>query len=308
MELLDLSNCEMIPLAGLSDQALTAMLVEASADERRSLAVLLISLGEFERRRLAEGTAHGSLFRYCTQVLKYSEDAAYKRIRAARKAKQFPVIIRRIISGELSLSTLVLLAPHLTAETYQRLLDWTRGMPKRKVEAFVASLEAPQAAPREVIRHLPPPPTALLSGSIVGQARFSFNSGEAFLEKVDRCRQLLRHTYPHGRLEDIFGAAIEALLDARDPDRRKQPRRRDADPKARRIPAWVRDAAWKRDGGCCAWLDEQGLRCSGRDFLEYDHIVPWARGGPSNDLGNIRVLCRAHNQHESRRVFGPRLA
>lgn len=322
MDLLELSNSGVTPLAGLSDQALTAMLIEAAADERRSLAVLLVALGEFEDRKLAEGTVHGSLYRYCTQVLKYSEDAAYKRIRAARRAKQFPSIIRRVISGDLSLSILVLLSPHLTSENYRSLLDRTRGMPKRKVEALVARLEAPQPAPREVIRHLPPPPIAagpvqteglLLSAPVpegrssAEMIRFSFNGSEAFLAKVDRCKQLLRHTYPQGKLEDLFDEAVEALLDARDPDRRKEPQRRESDPKARRIPAWVRDAVWKRDGGCCVFMDDQGLRCSGRDFLEYDHVVPWARGGPSDDPSNIRVLCRAHNQHEARRVFGQRI-
>ncbi len=313
------------------------MLSEAAGDERRSLVLLLVTLMEFDKRRLAEGTSHGSLFRYCTRVLKYSEDAAYKRIQAARKAKAFPSIIRRLALGELSLSSLNVLAPHLTSENHRRLLDQTRGKPIREIEKFVACL-SPRPAPCEVVRHRPsppapfeppesrhdtsdqaapsapsvllpscplPPPRAKIQHLAPDCIRFAFNGSDGFLGKVDRCRDLLRHKYPQGKLEDIFDEAVEALLDARDPDRRKQPRRREADPKARRIPAWVRDAVWKRDGGCCSFVDDQGLRCGGRDFLEYDHVVPWARGGPSDDPGNIRVLCRSHNQHEARRIFGP---
>jgi hypothetical protein len=58
-----------------------------------------------------------------------------------------------------------------------------------------------------------------------------------------------------------------------------------------RIPPELRRAVWIRDGGKCA-------RCSTRERLEYDHIVPLARGG-SNTERNIELLCEGCNRTKS---------
>ncbi|HWV88895.1 MAG TPA: HNH endonuclease signature motif containing protein, partial [Burkholderiales bacterium] len=46
-----------------------------------------------------------------------------------------------------------------------------------------------------------------------------------------------------------------------------------------------------------------GHRCASRDYLEYDHVVPVARGGTAT-VENLRLRCRAHNQLEAERVYG----
>jgi len=38
--------------------------------------------------------------------------------------------------------------------------------------------------------------------------------------------------------------------------------------------------------------------------LEYDHIRPLSLGGRSDDPANVRLLCRAHNALEARRILG----
>ncbi|HET7752599.1 MAG TPA: HNH endonuclease signature motif containing protein [Anaeromyxobacteraceae bacterium] len=74
-------------------------------------------------------------------------------------------------------------------------------------------------------------------------------------------------------------------------------------PKSDRIPASVRREVWKRDRGRCQWPLSSGGICGSTLRLEFDHIVPRARGGPST-IENLRVLCRVHNQHSARRAFG----
>ena len=63
---------------------------------------------------------------------------------------------------------------------------------------------------------------------------------------------------------------------------------------------------WRRDGGRCTWVAPSGQRCSERRFLEFDHVLPVARGGPST-VDNVRLCCRVHNQDAARRVLGARL-
>lgn len=57
------------------------------------------------------------------------------------------------------------------------------------------------------------------------------------------------------------------------------------------IPAAVRREIWRRDEGKCA-------RCGSRERLEYDHIVPLAKGG-SNTARNIELLCESCNRSKS---------
>ena len=141
------------------------------------------------------------------------------------------------------------------------------------------------------------------------RVRFAFTADSELLALVERAREVLRHKHPDGRLEKIFKDALVTLLDKRDPDRRlltalPRPTKR----RRRRIPQWVKDQVWRRDGGCCAYLSEEASpesrRCASRDDLEYDHIQPWALGGVSDEPANVRLLCRAHNQFLAKDLFG----
>jgi len=57
------------------------------------------------------------------------------------------------------------------------------------------------------------------------------------------------------------------------------------------ILSQVRREVWRRDGGKCA-------KCGSRNKLEYDHIIPVARGG-SNTARNIELLCESCNRAKS---------
>jgi 5-methylcytosine-specific restriction endonuclease McrA len=70
------------------------------------------------------------------------------------------------------------------------------------------------------------------------------------------------------------------------------------------VPAHVRRAVYLRDGGRCTYVcPETGKRCASCRRLEYDHIIPRARGGKSTKE-NLRLRCRAHNQLAAEQEFG----
>ncbi len=150
------------------------------------------------------------------------------------------------------------------------------------------------------------------------RVRFAFSGSERLLNLLRRAQDVLRHKYPAGEMENIFLEALDALLDRKDPERKLRAKEEKvaagkehaARPQSawafamRHIPQAVKDAVWRRDGGRCIFHDEAGRRCEERGGLEYDHIVPFALGGPSNNPKNIRLLCRAHNLELARRTFG----
>src|SRR5436190_5403082 len=112
-----MENNPLTTAAALSDQELLARLDTLAINERLASADLVAHLAALDSRPAAYAAqGYGSLFRYCTEALKLSEDAACARIEAARASRRFPVILDQLASGELTPTSVRLLARHLTPE------------------------------------------------------------------------------------------------------------------------------------------------------------------------------------------------
>ncbi len=77
----------------LSDRELIAEIRRLAERERQATADVIAALMEMDARKLYLAEGCPSLFAYCTQVLHFSEHAAYGRIEAARAGSRFPVIL-----------------------------------------------------------------------------------------------------------------------------------------------------------------------------------------------------------------------
>ncbi|HEV8481815.1 MAG TPA: DUF222 domain-containing protein, partial [Candidatus Eisenbacteria bacterium] len=202
-------------------------------------------------------------------------------------------------------------------------------------KAGAPSLEgAPDSAPAPA----PPPPPAPAQASFPALAALRSEQSErpitnptplaadryeirftidgATYEKLRFAQNLLGHAVPSGSIAELFRRGLGALV-AETLKKRfgigskpKGARGRQARPSRRiisrrYIPAPIRRAVWERDGKQCTAVSRDGKRCEERKFLEFDHVVPVARGGKPTVKG-LRMLCRAHNQLEAERAFGAR--
>ena len=79
-------------LEDIPDEALLATVRRLTARSNVALAELLAHLGEVERRGIHRERACASLYTYCIYELRMSEDAAFRRAKAAR-------LVRRLSRG-----------------------------------------------------------------------------------------------------------------------------------------------------------------------------------------------------------------
>jgi hypothetical protein len=125
------------------------------------LAALLAHLSEVEARGIHRTRACSSLYTYCIYELRLSEDEAYRRVTAARLVRRFPALLDAIGAGELHLTGLLMLGPHLTAENLAEVLARAKHRTKKEIAGLVRLLDPlPDVPPR--IEPLGPAPARLI--------------------------------------------------------------------------------------------------------------------------------------------------
>ena len=142
-------------LGALSDEALLINLKRCVGSENEITALVLAHLAEIDARGAYRQWACATLVSYCVYELRLSEDEAQRRCRAARVARQFPMLFEMLADASIHLTGIVLLAPHLTPENHVELLARARYRTKRELEKLVAQV-APRADVPNVIEPLGP--------------------------------------------------------------------------------------------------------------------------------------------------------
>jgi hypothetical protein len=294
-------------LPPLDDPSLLAEVPRLARSERGATVALVARLAELDARRLYLAAGFSSLFSYCTTVLGLSEGEAYNRIEAARAVRRSPELLDRLLDGSWTLTTLRLVAPHISDDD-KGLLEAAAGKSKRQVEELIVSsvrklpdLAGPTASSLPSRR----PVVAPIS---TDQYRITITASREMRNELSRVQNLLRHQIPDGDPGKILARALSVLRQQLErkklgaaPGRKIRPTR----PGSRHVPAEVRRTIWGRDGGRCAFVARDGRRCAERGGLEFHHIDPHALGGEAT-VRNISLRCRAHNAHEAVAWFVPR--
>jgi len=242
-------NMNLIALATeLTDHDLLARIAALAANEREATVELLAHLAALDSRpSLYASQGYGSLFSYCTHVLRLSEDAACNRIDVAKACRRFPVILDLLARGEVSVTSVRLLRPHLTPENHEAFLARASGRSRREIEALVAEL-APRPDAPPLVRKIPtssavvfspttpqpsaeaasadcsgpapwsPPPPLVTRRPVIETTsperyRVQFTVGKETHDKLRRLQALLRREIPDGDPGAIFDRAVTLLLE-----------------------------------------------------------------------------------------------
>ena len=291
-------------LVHLTDAILLRDLAALVVQDRVTTAALLAHIAEVDARRLYIPAGYPSMHAYCVDELRLSEDAAYKRIRAARAARQFPALFTAVAEGRVHLAAVSLLAPHLTPMNVEELIGAATHRGKAEIEELLARrFGSPEvSAMVRAVPTIPPPlpeqlasgqaadePTSrdsmldeLAPGRVEGtQVQAQSHYSERYLvqltiakstrDKLRHAQALLSHAVPTGDVAQVLDRALDALIAQL--EKRKfgavtgpaRPQRTTAS--KRHIPAQVRRAVWERDQGRCTFVSASGTTASHAAFL-----------------------------------------
>jgi len=323
------------PVAHLADQVLFREFDTADSQVCGATAWLLAYLGEIDARKLYLTKAYPSMFAYCVGERRMSEDCACRRIHVAQLARQFRSLLPAIADGSLNLTSVLMLASnlkHMTPEAGDELLAAAANKSKVEIQKLLAKrfpqpdlptlisaipdatpvatqsvgVQGPVSAPARIECASAPAAPAKLAPRSPGRFSLQVTVSEATHEKLRYAQALLGHAVPSRDISAVLDRAFDALVEKL--ERRKfaksvRSRPRKGSPKGRHVPAEIRRTVWQRDAGQCTFVSDAGKRCDAHDRLEFDHVVPVAKGGLTT-ASNLRLRCRAHNQFEAERAFG----
>ena len=139
------------------------------------MAMAVAHVGEIDARQSYRDDGYSSMFAFCEHALELSEQAALKRIRVARVARQFPALFAGLASGKLSLSSVLVLAAHLTPGNADDLIAAAIQVPKSELEQLISKRFPKQDVPAK-LEAIPAPPPML--GDQVSPATVGTTAGD----------------------------------------------------------------------------------------------------------------------------------
>lgn len=330
-------------LTSLTDAQLLATVKRLVDEERQYTAALIAALSELDGRRLYLREGYPSLFAYCSQALHLSEDAAYNRIRAARVAGKWPIVLEMIADGSVHVTAVRLLSDALTDTNHLELLRAARHKSKREVEEMIAALRPQPAVAPSIRRVATRDPAPVASGPIsallaaqtslapagpcctdpplqpaiiakpatvaplsADQYKIQFTIPKATHDKLRRVQDLMRHTNPKGDPAVIFDRALTLLVDHLEKSKLGKTHRARKQQRPARAGSRHVPSAVKRE----VWARDSA-RCAfvgaaGRcseTGLLEYHHVVPFADGGAATVSNIQ-LRRAHNAYEADGWFG----
>ncbi len=306
-----------------------------AASERKITAEVLECIREISTKKIFLEMGYPGILEFLVKECGYSETAALRRISSAKILQDVPALKVDLQNGDLNLTQMSVVAQAIrqvgkkgkavTLEKKKEVLEALKNKGSNETQVITAQMFDLPVVTFEKQR-----PQADES------TRIEFVLSKEEMEMVKRAREILGHVKPGMSVKDLLVYVAHEIVKKKDPARevrakkvetstkersgtceRKRatsedgvkpkndavavPERVMSNPKIHRvnfrapIKASVRRFVFQRDR-VCQWVDPKtGRKCQSHHLLEIDHIkARWIGGG--NEIENLRVLCRSHNQ------------
>ncbi len=286
----------------LTDEELWNETLKEVEVERNSTLKVISFLQEINLRRLHLKRGYSSLHEYCVNVLKYSDGSAYRRIKAMKLVEDLPETKKSIENGTLNLAA---------ASQLQQVIENRKKThkPLAKEQKMDLFLKLDGKSKKEVEKTI----------AEVSPEVFTKTERERYIDRNNIQKTLVISEELHKKIEKLkrvkahenkdFVIILEELVDLElkriDPmtvSGQKQPASPEKLQKkahSRYVPVQTKGEVWRNSNGQCAYVDPlTKRRCQGTRYLEIDHIIPFAKGGPTT-TENLRLLCSNHNKLEA---------
>ncbi|MNL02078.1 hypothetical protein D3C87_1225730 [compost metagenome] len=243
------------------------------------------------------------MYKYLTQQFGYGESAAYERLHASRLLKNIPQLSEKIESGALNLTQMVQVQKCIREESKLgnklgvgdalQVLERIENLTTYETKKFLAVEFNQPIQMHEVIN-------PQRNESV--RLELTLSSGQ--MEQLRHVKDLLSHILSEGNWADVISylagkhiQKVEGKTQTEVVLPKKLTQGFSVAGKAVRksINISTRRDLLRKANKCCEFVDPKtGRICAGAYQLQVDHRVPLALGG-SNEVENLRVLCRTHN-------------
>jgi hypothetical protein len=174
---------------------------EYTKQERWVTARLLVRLAAVESRELYAPAGYSSMWDYCLGELQMSDDAAGRRLWAARKCREFPALFDALADDRIHLTAIHTLATYLRPDNVDELIGAATGRTKPQLRDWLAC-RFPRPAVPTVIQYLPATGALAVANNTVAPV-----SAPAPAAVSPRARDFELQTAPHAQSADSHALA-----------------------------------------------------------------------------------------------------
>ena len=263
---------EEVMFENISNEVLLVDCKKEVLKEKRVTARVLEYLSEIDKRQLWVKEGYSSLWDFCVRYLGYSEGETRRRIHASRLVSRMEEVKPMLEEGQLSLTTISLLSPHLNSTNAKEILPMVISKSTREVEEVL-------------YEHFPESKRKIRKPNI--------DWDEELLDLLEKVKLKASEKNLKELLKKVFKQYVK------EPISRKSQTKKHTKYVPKHLARYVRE----RDNFQCTFISQSGRRCNQRAHLQIDHIRPYGMGGSSHDSNNLRLLCRAHNLYKARLDF-----
>ncbi len=311
-------------LKNISNQELIQRIEKLVRTERKITHLVLLHIAEIEDRKIYADMGYDGMYAYLTRGLGYSEGSAYRRLQSARLLKQLPEVAEKIEDGSLNLTQLSQVQKIVKSESLQAAQEVLTKIENKN------SFETQKVLATEF--NLPIQTHEKIKPQQDDSVRLEITLTPEQYEYLKQAQSLLSHICPPSSMAEVLAALAQnyvqkklksAISNTKKITQQKttainteskstnKPLTQSANARAEHlnkkpyrkyISIHTKRDLLQKANQQCEYVDHKSQqKCTSRFQLEIDHIQPLAIGG-SDEVRNLRVLCRIHNAMMARRA------